>query len=443
MVIRKEEFSFSKMLEQVSTIIGGQCKEKGIEYECHLKGGIDDYYVGDDVKLRQVLLNILGNAVKFTQEGGRVSLLVENINHYDKNETLRFTVKDNGCGMSEEYLPHLFEPFTQENSRVSNKYGSTGLGMPITKSVVELMNGHIEVESKKNVGTTFKVTVTLFKAEKKEDVPANGEIDPHDISVLVIDDDSIACEHANVIMGQVGIKCDTVTSGQEAVEMVKVRHGRRKDYDLILVDWKMPEMDGIETTRQIREIVGYHTPIIILTSYNWDEIVDDARDAGVDTFVSKPLFAGNVIDEFKEAFRKKNETKEAKKTDLSGKRILLAEDVSVNAEIMAMVLEMKNIISDTAENGKVAVEKFESNPVGYYDAILMDMRMPEMDGIEATKAIRSLDREDAKTIPIIALTANAFDEDVQRSLQAGMNAHLSKPVEPDVLFKTLEELIRE
>ena len=225
--------------------------------------------------------------------------------------------------------------------------------------------------------------------------------------------------------------------------MVKVRHGRREDYDLILVDWKMPEMDGIETTRQIREIVGYHTPIIILTSYNWDEIVDDARDAGVDTFVSKPLFAGNVIDEFKEAFRKKNETKEAKKTDLSGKRILLAEDVSVNAEIMAMVLEMKNIISDTAENGKVAVEKFESSPIGYYDAILMDMRMPEMDGLEATKAIRSLDREDAKTIPIIALTANAFDEDVQRSLQAGMNAHLSKPVEPDVLFKTLEELIRE
>lgn len=441
MVVKKEEFSFSKMLEQVNTIIGGQCKDKGLEYECHMKGDVDDYYVGDDVKLRQVLLNILGNSVKFTPEGGRISLLVENINHYDKNVTLRFTMIDNGCGMSEEYLPHLFEPFTQEDALVANKYGSTGLGMPITKSVVELMNGHIDVESRKNVGTTFIVTVTLHESEKERDELTKGEIDVHDISVLVIDDDAIACEHANVVMGQVGIKCETVTSGQEAIEMVRVKHGRREDYDLILVDWKMPEMDGIETTKRIREIVGYHTPIIILTSYNWDETAEEARKAGVDTFVSKPLFAGNVMDEFKEAFRKKNESEIKQKKELAGRRVLLAEDVDVNAEIMSMVLEMKDISVDTAENGRVAVDKFISKPAGYYDAILMDMRMPEMDGLEATKAIRALERDDAKTIPIIALTANAFDEDVQRSLQAGMNAHLSKPVEPDVLFKTLEDLI--
>lgn len=442
MVIRKEEFSFSKMLEQVNTIIGGQCKEKGLEYECHMKGDVDDYYVGDDVKLRQVLLNILGNSVKFTPEGGKVSLLIENVNHYDKNVTLRFTMTDNGCGMSEEYLPHLFEPFTQEDALVANKYGSTGLGMPITKSVVEMMNGHIEVESKKNVGTTFMVTVTLFESEKKKDKLATGEIDTQNISVLVIDDDPIACEHAGVVMGQVGIKCKTVSSGQEAVETVKIRHGRREDYDLILVDWKMPGMDGIETTKRIREIVGFDTPIIILTSYNWDEIVDIAKEAGVDTFVSKPLFASEVIEEFTDAFRKKNIDKGAEKIDLAGKRVLLAEDVDVNAEIMSMVLEMKDIISETAENGKVALEKFASSSIGYYDAILMDMRMPEMDGLEATKAIRALDREDARTIPIIALTANAFDEDVHRSLQAGMNAHLSKPVEPDVLFKTLEDAFR-
>ncbi len=441
MVVKKEEFSFSKMLEQVNTIIGGQCREKGLDYECNLKGEVADYYVGDDVKLRQVLLNILGNSVKFTEEGGAVSLLVEKINHYDKNITLRFTMKDNGCGMSEEYLPHLFEPFTQEDATVANKYGSTGLGMPITKNVVELMNGHIEVESKKNVGTTFKVTVTLLESEQKRREETDGEINPHDISVLVIDDDSIACEHADVIMGQVGIRCETVTSGEEAVKMVKIRHARREDYDLILVDWKMPEMDGIETTRRIREIVGFDTPIIILTSYNWDEIVDTAKEAGIDTFVAKPLFAGNVLDEFKEAFRRKKDIRVEKKTDLSGKRILLAEDVSINAEIMSMVLEMRGIISETAENGRIALEKFEQNPSGYYDAILMDMRMPEMDGLEATKAIRGLNREDAKTIPIIALTANAFDEDVQRSLQVGMNAHLSKPVEPDILFKTLEKLI--
>ncbi len=199
-------------------------------------------------------------------------------------------------------------------------------------------------------------------------------------------------------------------------------------------------MDGIETTKAIRDIVGYDTPIVILTSYNWDDIIETARAAGVDSFVAKPLFAHMVLDEFNEAFAKKNEGSK-KKAELEGRRILLAEDVSVNAEIIVMVLSMKNITAEVAENGKIAVEKFTEHPAGYYDAILMDMRMPEMDGLQATKAIRSLDRDDAKTIPIIALTANAFDEDVQRSLQVGMNAHLSKPVEPELLFSTLEDLL--
>lgn len=199
-------------------------------------------------------------------------------------------------------------------------------------------------------------------------------------------------------------------------------------------------MDGIETTKAIRDIVGYDTPIVILTSYNWDDIIETARAAGVDSFVAKPLFAHMVLDEFNEAFAKKNEGSK-KKAELEGRRILLAEDVSVNAEIIVMVLSMKNITAEVAENGKIAVEKFTEHPAGYYDAILMDMRMPEMDGLQATKAIRSLDRDDAKTIPIIALTANTFDEDVQRSLQVGMNAHLSKPVEPELLFSTLEDLL--
>jgi len=203
----------------------------------------------------------------------------------------------------------------------------------------------------------------------------------------------------------------------------------------------MPEMDGVETTRQIRSLVGNDTPIIILTSFNWDDIAEEAKAAGVDTFVAKPLFAGSVMDEFQEAFRRKNELLEKKTADLKGKRVLLAEDVAVNAEIILMVLSMREMEADLAENGRAAVELFESHAPGYYDAILMDMRMPEMDGLEATRRIRSMDRPDAKSVPIIALTANAFDEDVQRSMQAGLNAHLSKPVEPEALFETLETLI--
>ena len=203
----------------------------------------------------------------------------------------------------------------------------------------------------------------------------------------------------------------------------------------------MPDMDGLETTRQIRSSLGTETPVVILTSYNWDEIVDDANMAGVDTFVSKPLFAGTVLDEFKKAFKKKGAQLERETVDLKDRRILLAEDVQVNAEIMSMVLSMREMLVDHAENGRIAVEMFENHEEGYYDAILMDMRMPEMDGLEATRRIRSMNRADAKKIPIIALTANAFDEDVQQSMQAGLNAHLSKPVDPDVLFETLEGLL--
>ena len=441
LVIKKEEFSFPKMLEQINTVISGQCRDKGLLYECRLKGQIDDYYIGDDVKLRQVFINVLGNAVKFTPEGGKVSFDIEDVTRYEGNDTIRFTIKDTGIGMSEEYLPHLFDTFSQEDSSNTNIYGSTGLGMPITKNIVELMNGTIDVESRKGVGTTFVITITLTESEHSVKETAPGEIEVHEMSVLVIDDDPIACEHATVVLGQVGVNCDTVTSGEEALETVKIKHGRMEDYNLILVDWKMPGMDGVETTRKIREIVGPDTPIIILTSYNWDEIVDEAKSAGVDTFVSKPLFAGNVLDEFREAFRKKNEKLLKKTVDLKGKRVLLAEDMDVNAEIMGMVLAMREMDVDVAENGKVAVDKFSASDVGYYDAILMDMRMPVMDGLEATKVIRSLDREDAKTIPIIALTANAFDEDVQRSLQAGLNAHLSKPVVPEALFETMENLL--
>ena len=443
MMIKSEEFSFAKMLEQVNTIISGQCNDKGLQYDCQTVGHIEDYYIGDNMKLRQVLINILGNAVKFTPEGGAVNFTIEDVNRLNRQATLRFTIRDTGIGMSEEFLPRIFDAFSQEDASLTSKSGSTGLGMPITKSIVELMNGHIEVESEKGVGTTFIVTVTLMQANREAGEEAELELHPHEMSVLVIDDDRIACDHAQLILSHLGITCETVLSGEEAVELVRIRHTRREDFNLILVDWKMPGMDGVETTKQIRSIVGNDTPIIILTSYSWEDVEEEAREAGVDTFASKPLFAGTVMDEFRAAFRRKNPETVRSTADLKGRRVLLAEDVEVNAEIMMMVLSMREMDVDHAENGQIAVKMYQDHEPGYYDAILMDMRMPVMDGLEATRIIRATNRADAKAIPIIALTANAFDEDVQRSMQAGLNAHLSKPVEPELLFETLEELLAE
>ncbi|MBO6113195.1 MAG: response regulator [Lachnospiraceae bacterium] len=333
MAIRHEEFSFPKMLEHVNTIISGQCKDKGLKYECLTKDGIDEYYEGDSMKLTQVMVNILGNSVKFTPEGGSVSVLIEEISRMDNKATLCFTFKDTGIGMSSDYLPHIFDAFSQEDSSGTNRYGSTGLGMPITKSIVELMNGSIEVQSEKGIGTTFTVTVTLGQVKK-----------------------------------------------------------------------------GQGTAEDIKEETG---------------------NAGADTFAEIPLSSETVDEEISGS------------ADLRGKRVLLAEDMPINAQIMIVILESREIEVEYAENGRIAVDMFSEHEEGYYDAILMDMRMPEMDGLQATKEIRALKRADAKSIPVIAMTANAFDEDVQRSMQAGLNAHLSKPVEPDVLFKTMEELIRQ
>ena len=441
MVIKNEEFSFPKMLEQVNTIIGGQCRDKGLHYECRVDGTIGNYYIGDDTKLRQVMINILGNAVKFTPADGSVLFEIEEAGRLDRKSILRFVFTDTGIGMSEDYLPHVFETFSQEDSSSTNRYGSTGLGLPITKNIVELMGGHIEVKSKKGEGTTFTVTIALERSEGRASTDKELEFDPQSMTVLVIDDDPVACKHAQIVLDQAGISCDMALSGAQGLGMATVRHTRHDPYDLILVDWKMPNMDGIETTRRIREKVGRDSAIIILTSYNWDDAVEEAIQAGVDSFLSKPLFASSVIDEFRETFKKKGKTLASKKASLAGRRILLAEDMAVNAKIIVMMLGMRQMEVEIAENGRLALEMFEGHPSGYYDAILMDVRMPEMDGLEATRRIRALDRSDAQAIPIIALTANAFDEDVQRSMQAGLNMHLSKPVEPDELFTALESLI--
>ena len=445
MMLRNEEFSFARLLEAINTMFSTQCRDKEIEYQCRLTTEVDDYYIGDNMKLRQALINILGNAVKFTPAGGYVEFEVARKAQYDGKTALQFRISDNGIGISEEFLPHLFDAFAQEDATTTNKYGSSGLGLAITRSIVEMMNGSIEVKSAKGQGSTFTVTVTLSDAAHADTPEALKEIHPGDMTVLIIDDDPTSCEHAALVLEKAGISAETATSGAQAVEMVKLRHARRQPYNLILVDWQMPEMDGVETTRQIRDVTGDESAIVILTAYNWDDILDEAVTAGVDSFIAKPLFAATVMEEFRAALQRKNiSSKQGKhKAQLSGRRILLAEDMEVNARIMMMVLRSREMEADLAGNGRIAVEKFADSPEDYYSAVLMDIRMPEMDGLEATRRIRSMNRADAKQIPIIALTANAFDEDVQRSLQAGMNAHLSKPVKPDDLYETLESLIRD
>ena len=439
MSLKNEEFSFSKLLEQINIMFGAQCKTKGLTYDCNIIGNVDEYYIGDPVKLKQVLINILGNAVKFTPAPGKITFTIENAAHYENKTTLRFTIKDNGIGMDENYLPKIFEVFSQEDSTSMNAYGGTGLGMPITKNIVEMMNGNISVKSQKHVGSEFTVNVTLRKSDKSHGL--EKVISAKDLNVLVVDDDPIACEHAKLILDDLGIKAETTLTGKDALEMVKLHQARREPYNLILIDWKMPDLDGIEVTRRIRELIGNESAIIILTAYSWEEVMEEALRAGVDRFMAKPLFAMTVMDEFTQAIEQKNLLREDEPIDLAGKRILLAEDMFVNAEIIKEILKMQDMEVDHAENGKLVVEMFEKSPPNYYDAVLMDIRMPEMDGLTATEKIRALDRADAKTVPIIALTANAFDEDVQRSLQAGMNAHLTKPVEPEHLYETIAEFI--
>ncbi len=444
MVLKNEEFSFASMLEQINVMIQSQCQEKGLKYDCSVHGSVDEYYIGDDMKLKQVLINILGNAVKFTHEPGEVSMTVERTANFEDHSTLRFIVKDTGIGMDKAFLPRIFDAFSQENSSRTTKYGSTGLGMAITKNIVELMNGNISVRSEKGVGSEFTVNVTLKNSGRKGKEP--DDFKPQEMRALIIDDDPIACEHAKMALDEAGVAADTCLSGAEALKVIEKRHARQESYDLILVDMRMPEQDGIEVTRKIRELYGDESSIVILTAYNLDDIMADAIEAGADSFLSKPLFVSRLLPELRQAARRRKESEdsqEVKRADLENRRILLAEDMPLNAEIMMELLDMRGMTAEHAENGKLAVEFFANHPVGYYDAVLMDVRMPVMDGLEAAASIRALDRPDAKTVPIIAMTANAFEEDVQRSLQAGMNAHLTKPVDPDRLFDALETMIHD
>ena len=434
--LKDEEFSFREFLDQINVMVNGQCADKGLQYECRIVGKTEDYYIGDEMKLKQVLINILGNAVKFTQTPGSVTFTVEQTGGFENYRSLRFTISDTGIGMSKDYIPKILEAFTQEKEGTSNKLGSTGLGMTITKSIVSMMNGDIAVESEKGVGSTFTVTVTL-KTSGRSAHADHSKMLPTGLRALVVDDDLVAREHVQLVAESIGVQTDIAADGAEP-------------YQLVLPAWKMSGMDGITLTRQMRAIAGGEVMIILLTGYDWEDVQEEADKAGVDAILSKPLFNDTLTSCVQKILSRRKQDEEtdldgdrddSARTELEGRLVLVAEDMELNAEILMDLLEMEEIRSEHAENGQVAVDMFSEHPVGYYDAILMDVRMPVMDGLSATRTIRALDRPDAKSIPIIALTANAFDEDVKQSLQAGMNAHLSKPVEPERLYETLGRMI--
>jgi CheY-like chemotaxis protein len=371
-------------------------------------------------------------------------MCVERTAEYEDQSTFCFRIMDTGIGMDKDYIPRIFDAFSQEDSTRKSRYGSTGLGMAITKSIVEMMNGTISVESEKGKGTEFTVVIPLRNSMYTGSSSEDG-IDPGSLRVLIVDDEEIVAEHGRMVLDEAGIRADVCHSGSEALNMLELQNLKQEPYSLVLMDWRMPEMDGVETAKRIRQNYGSKELSIIMTAYTWDTIREEALAAGIDGFLAKPIFASGVMEEFEHIVRRNQADMfmEKQRASLEGRHILVAEDIEMNAEILMDILEMEDMTADHAENGKIALEMFEGSTAGAYDAILMDIRMPEMDGLEAAAAIRALDRPDAQKIPIIALTANAFDEDVQRSMQAGMNAHLSKPVEPDHLYRTLGELIYE
>jgi CheY-like chemotaxis protein len=363
--------------------------------------------------------------------------------------TLRFTMRDTGIGMDKEYIPKIFEAFSQEDATTTNKYGGSGLGMAITGNLVEMMGGTIDIDSEKGVGSTFTVTVELGASDRSVETGKLSDMHGR-ISVLVVDDDPVAYEHAKMLLSELGAEVEICQRSSDAFSMIKRRWDDGDPYDIVLTDYRMPVMDGITLTEEIRRFDEGRTAIIIMTGYDFDTEAERAHKQGVDGILTKPLFADTLLHEIRNVMRDRAEEPAEDAAEnpaesgisLEGIRVLMAEDIEINAEILADLLEMEGIESEWAGNGRIAVDMFSGSSAGYYDAVLMDIRMPVMDGLEAAAAIRALDRADAAEVPIIALTANAFDEDVNNSIEAGMDAHLSKPVEPEKLYALLASLVK-
>ena len=445
MLLKNQNIPMEEFLFGINSICYNQADSKNVDYECIVDPVLDDCYMGDSMKLQQVLLNILSNAIKFTGEGGKVTFSVEHRNSTKNHAALRFVINDTGVGMSEEFLPHIYEAFSQEITGTTALYGGTGLGLAISKNIIDLMGGKISVRSIKGIGTEFTIDVKLGLVEgglaHRQKKPQHNF---SHLKTLVVDDDVAVCESAVVTLKEMGVVAEWVDSGYKAIERVKELLNSGRYFDMILIDWKMPDIDGIETARRIRSLVGPEVTIIIVTAYDWGAIENEAMLAGVNLLMSKPMFKSTLVSAFSKALGEKEEAaQQTAVTDyhFAGKRILLAEDNALNTEVAMMLLENKGFTVETADNGIRALEMFSKSPAGYYSAILMDIRMPLMDGLTATTSIRHLSNEDALTIPIIAMTANAFDDDIEKSRAAGMDAHLAKPIDPDRMYQTLYDLI--
>lgn len=440
--IRQELFDLKNLVTSLADINYGLATAKGLAFEIVISGFKDELLLGDSMRVNQILLNLLSNAIKFTPKGGSVRLEIRMLRSASDKIWLRFIVKDSGIGMKKEFLEHLYEPFEQADNGIARKYGGTGLGMAITKNFVAIMDGTIEVESQEGAGTTFMVDLPFGVSKVDKKTAAEME----EMRVLVVDDDNDTCEHAAVLLKGMGVNVDWALNGFEAIE--KVRSACEDDgrcYDVCFIDWCMPELDGIETARRMRRYVGPDVLIIIISAYDWSGIEEQAKAAGVNAFIAKPFFASNLYNTLLTVSRKPELGFSAvgnKETyDFGGKKVLMVEDNELNMEIASELLKFVNLQVEHAENGKVAVDIFRNSKEKEYALIFMDIQMPLMNGYDAARCIRSSEHPAAGTIPIIAMTANAFNDDVQAAFDAGMNGHLAKPIDVEVLYKTIARYI--
>ena len=440
MTLSMDRISLREIMDGIVNIIQPQIKAKQQSFSVTLRDvSVENVYC-DSVRLNQVLLNLLSNAVKFTPENGDIQLsLYEELSPLgDSHIRVHLLVKDNGIGMSPEFVGKVFESFVREDRNRVHKTEGTGLGMAITKYIVDAMGGTIEVQSEEGKGTQFHVTLDLEKALEQEE-----EMLLPNWNMLVVDDDEQLCQGAVESLKSIGVRAEWTLDGETAVQMVAEHHRNHDDYHIILLDWKLPGMNGIQTAKEIRSQMDMDVPILLISAYDWSEIEDEAKEAGINGFIAKPLFKSTLfygLKSFVEPSEIAQSTTEEEHISLGGKRILVAEDNELNWEIAAELLSALDMELEWAENGQICVEKFRQSPVGYYDAILMDIRMPVMTGYEAAEMIRGLERADAQ-LPIIAMTADAFAEDVKKCIEHGMNAHVAKPIDVQEVARMLKQYL--
>lgn len=437
-----ESFSLREILSNVANIMRPQMEAKHHSFDIYIHDIETENIFCDSVRLNQVIINLLSNAMKFTPPGGTIKVIMyqEPSELGDEYVLVHLRVIDNGIGMTKEFKDKIFESFAREDSKRVHRTEGTGLGMAITKYIVDAMNGTIEVESEPGKGTEFHIAINVersFIDEEKMLLP--------DWNMLVVDDDRQMCESTLVFLREIGIRPEWTLDGETAISMVEERHRKHDDYHIILLDWKLPGIDGIETARRIRSKMGDDIPILLISAYDWSEIEDEARNAGVNGFIAKPLFKSSLFHELKQYDKtgcQKNVSQHEKEKEFSGVRLLVAEDNELNWEIVNELLAQEGLVMDHAEDGKICADMFNNSAEGYYKAILMDLRMPVMTGYEATEAIRSSERPDSD-IPIIAMTADAFAEDIRKCLSCGMNAHISKPVDVNEVLRLLKRFIKD